>query len=116
MSTVQALPSSSVGAPEPGVQSDAMQVSPRVHALPSLHAAPSALETGVQVPLDGLQVPCSKQLDGGEQMTGSLPVQVPDQQVSVWVQALPSSQAVLFGLFPSAGQTIAPPHVSAKSH
>jgi hypothetical protein len=84
----------------------AWQVSVWVQALPSLQAAPSALGELEQTPFDGLQV-ATWHWSETVQVTGLLPVHTPAWQVSVWVQALPSSQAV-----PSAFpvQPVAPPH------
>src|SRR2546425_1069206 len=72
----------------------AWQVSAWVQALPSLQAVPSALCGVEQVPLAGSQTPATWHWSSALQGTGFAPVQVPAWQVSVWVQALPSLQAV----------------------
>src|SRR5206468_1807822 len=79
------------------VQTPAWQVSLCVQALPSLHEVPSGLEAKVQVPVAGSQTPASWHWSGAAQTTGFAPVQAPAWQVSVWVQALPSLQAVPSG-------------------
>src|SRR5258705_10217414 len=76
------------------VQVPAWQVSSWVQALPSVQVAPSGLEGLEQMPVPGSQVPGSWHGSGVEQTTGLAPVQVPAWQVSSWVQALPSLQAV----------------------
>src|SRR5439155_985463 len=63
-------------------------------ALPSLQAAPSALAGLEQTPLAGSQVPATWHWSRAVQTTGLAPVQMPAWQVSLWVQALPSVQAV----------------------
>src|SRR5437870_5797422 len=83
------------------VQVPLWQVSVRVQALPSLHAVP-LLAFGLEHwPVAVLQVPATWHWSEAVQTTGLAPVQVPLWQVSVWVQALPSLQAVpllAFGL------------------
>src|SRR3989442_241395 len=61
-----------------------------VQAVPSLHDVPSVAFGFEQVPVVGLQVPATWHWSLAVQVTGLEPVQVPDWQVSVWVQALPS--------------------------
>src|SRR5437899_892902 len=101
------------------MQAPASQVSVWVQALPSLQALPSALLGLEQVPLAGSQTPASWHWSRAAQTTGFVPVQMPDWQLSVWVQASPSAQAapsVLFGLeqVPLAGsQTPASWHWSS---
>src|SRR2546427_12450108 len=65
-----------------------------VQGPPSLPAAPSVLCGVEQVPLAGSQTPATWHWSSALQTTGFAPVQVPAWQVSVWVQALPSLQAV----------------------
>src|SRR6266481_7487579 len=76
------------------VQVPAWQVSVWVQALPSLQATPSALAGLEQVPLAGSQVPATWHWSRAVQTTRFAAVQMPAWQVSVWVQALPSVQAV----------------------
>jgi hypothetical protein len=57
-----------------------------------------------QTPLAGLQTPGSWHWSEAAQMTALVPVQRPDWQVSVRVQALPSLQAAPFG-FAGSEQT-----------
>ena len=59
---------------------------------------PSGLAGLEQVPVVGLQVPASWHWSGALQTTGVAPVHVPAWQVSLRVQALPSSQLVPSGL------------------
>ncbi len=65
--------------------------------MPSLQVAPFDLAGFEQRPVDGLQVPASWHWSDGVQLTVLVPLQTPDWQVSVRVQALPSLHgAVLF--------------------
>src|SRR2546427_1985606 len=70
-----------------------------VQALPSLQAVASGACGLEHTPVDGWQVPamwhCVPSLT--RQATGLPPVQTPDRQESVWVQELPSLQAVPSG-------------------
>ena len=69
--------------------------------LPSLQDVPSAAFGLEHVPVAGLQVPATWHWSLAEHTTGFDPVQVPDSQVSLCVQALPSLQDVpsaAFGL------------------
>jgi hypothetical protein len=61
--------------------------------MPPVHGEPSCLAGVEQVPVEELQVPGSWQVSCAVQVMGFVPVQTPLWQVSVWVQALPSSQA-----------------------
>jgi hypothetical protein len=70
-------------------------VSPDVQELPSLHEVPFATGTNEQMPLLGSQMSVLHWFPG-EQTTGFEPVQTPDWQLSVWVQAFPSLHAVPF--------------------
>ena len=99
------------------VQSPLWQVSVWVQALLSLHAVP-LLAFGLEHwPVAVLQVPATWHWSSALQTTGFEPVQVPFWQVSVWVQALPSVQAVPFGWRLSGGQVaLLPVQVSAASH
>src|SRR6266571_4376389 len=73
------------------------QVSVWVQALPSLHAVPSDAGGLEQIPVVGSHVPATWHWSRAVQVTGLLPMQVPLWQVSVWVQALPSSHGVPSG-------------------
>src|SRR5437879_4787028 len=75
--------------PAAGSQESAVQASP------SSQGAIVGLE---QVPVAGSQKPARWQASCAVQTTGSPPRQRPAWQVSVWVQASPSSQAVPFAL------------------
>jgi hypothetical protein len=76
------------------VQVPAWQVSVRVQALPSLHEVPSDFGGLEQMPVALLQVPAVWHWSGAAHATGLAPVQVPDSQVSVCVQASPSLHEV----------------------
>ena len=115
--SLQVVPSASAGfeqVPEPGshlpaawhwssaahvtgfalVHAPLWQLSVCVHALPSLHALPSAMAGLEQAPVAGLHVPVAWHWSSATHVTGLAPVHVPFWQLSLWVQALPSSQAV----------------------
>src|SRR5437016_5498140 len=70
------------------------QVSVCVQALPSVHAVPFVFGGLEHTPVVVLQVPTSWHWSEAVQTTGLLPVHTPLWQVSVWVQALPSLQAL----------------------
>src|SRR5438552_3558169 len=72
-------------------QAPAAQVSVRVQALPSSHGAPSSLAGLLQTPEAGLQTPAVWHWLAAVHTTGLAPTQAPAAQVSVRVQALPSS-------------------------
>src|SRR5947208_6481177 len=72
-------------------QAPAAQVSVRVQALPSSHGAPSSLAGLLQAPDAGLQTPAVWHWLAAVHTTGLAPTQAPAAQVSVRVQALPSS-------------------------
>src|SRR5512145_1178748 len=77
------------------VQAPPWHVSVWVHASASLQDVPSALAGGTEHrPVAGEQIPGSWQSSPPPQTTGLPPVQTPVWQLSVCVQALPSSQAV----------------------
>ena len=65
-----------------------------VQASPSVQPLPSAALGLEQVPVAVSQVPATWHWSLAEQVTGLAPTQVPDWQVSVWVQALPSLHPV----------------------
>lgn len=73
-------------------QIPAWQESVRVQALPSLQGDPSNLTGLEQEPVAGLQVPALWHWSSAVQTSGLAPTQTPAWQVSVCVQALPSSQ------------------------
>jgi len=79
------------------VQVPFWQLSVCVQALPSLHPVPFVAFVGAEhCPVDELQVPATWHAAAAGQVTGLLPVQAPLWQLSVCVQALPSSQLVPF--------------------
>src|SRR5258708_3759442 len=98
------------------VQAPAWQVSVWVQALPSLQAVPSAVVGVVHMPVAGSQVRAAGHWSLGLQTTGLPPVQVPPWQVSVWVQALPSLQAVPFAEFGLGHVPVAGSQVPATWH
>src|SRR5947208_396069 len=103
-------------------QAPAWQVSVCVHALASLHLVPLGLAGLLQAPVAGLQTPAVWHWLAAVHTTGLAPTQAPAAQVSVRVQALPSSHGAplsLAGLLqtPVAGlQTPAVWHWSAAVH
>src|SRR5205814_5518041 len=106
----------------PPTQAPAAQVSVRVQASPSSHGAPSSLAGLLQTPEAGLQTPAVWHWSAAVHTTGFAPAQRPASQISVRVQALPSSHGApssLTGLvqMPDAGlQTPAVWHWSAAVH
>src|SRR5439155_16427444 len=78
-------------------QTPFVQESFTVQKRPSLQSAPSAFEGLEQVPVLGAQTPAVWHESRAVQTTRPPPVQTPARQVSVCVQALPSSQALPFG-------------------
>jgi hypothetical protein len=88
---------------------------PLQHA-PPLHAVPFAFSGFEQVPVAGLHVPAVWHWSEAVQTTGLLPVQTPAWQVSVWVQASPSSQGVLFAFGGLEHCPVAGLHVPAVWH
>jgi hypothetical protein len=72
-------------------------VSTAVHALPSLHAKPSARAGFVHIPVAGSHVPAVWHASVAVHVTGLAPVQTPALHVSTAVHALPSSQVVPSG-------------------
>ena len=71
----------------------AWQVSVWVQASASSHTVPSAFAGLLHWPVSESQVPARWHWSDAAQVTGFDPVHVPAWQVSVWVQALPSSHA-----------------------
>src|SRR5882724_797870 len=104
------------------VQAPAAQVSGCVQALPSLHGAPSGLGGLLHTPDAGLQTPAVWHWSAAVHTMGFVPAQRPASQMSVCVQALPSSHGApssLAGLLqtPDAGlQAPAVWHWSAAVH
>src|SRR5438309_31212 len=76
------------------VQVPATQLSDWVQALLSLQAMPSVAGGFEQVPVDASQVPATWHWSLAVQTTGFAPTQAPAWQVSVWVQAFESVQAL----------------------
>src|SRR5439155_572477 len=103
-------------------QMPASQASVRVQALPSSQPVPSGLAGLLQAPDAGLQMPAVWHWSAAVHTTGLAPTQAPAAQVSVRVQALPSSHGApssLAGLLqtPEAGlQTPAVWHWLAAVH
>src|SRR2546422_759462 len=79
-------------------QAPAWQVSVWVQASPSVQAVPFGLSGLEQRPFAGSQTPASWHWSRAVQTTGLAPTQAPAWQVSVWVQASPSLQALPFTL------------------
>src|SRR5882724_2225179 len=104
------------------VQAPAAQVSVCVQALPSSHGAPLGLAGLLHTPDAGLQTPAVWHWSAAVHTTGLAPTQAPAAQVSVCVQALPSSHGAPLGLAgllqtPDAGlQAPAVWHWSAAVH
>jgi hypothetical protein len=83
----------------PAAHTPERQLSPDVQTFPSSQGAPSGFATGMQLPEKPSQVLCWWHWSGGGQTTGFVPVQVPDWQRSVCVQAFPSLHLVPSGAF-----------------
>src|SRR5437870_1950887 len=73
------------------------QVAVPVQALSASEVAPWGVAGLEQVPVAGLQVPATWHWSAAAQTTGLVPVHTPARQVSVRVQAVPSSQAAPSG-------------------
>src|SRR5204863_272653 len=97
-------------------QAPAAQVSVRVQVLPSSHGAPSSLAGLLQPPDAGLQTPAVWHWSAAVHTTGFAPTQAPAAQVSVRVQALPSSQGVPSSCGGSEQVPVAELHVPAAWH
>src|SRR5438093_261412 len=85
-------------------QAPAWQVSLCVHALASSQLLPLGLAGLLQAPVAGLQTPAVWHWSAAVHTTGLAPTQMPAAQVSVCVQALPSSHGApssLAGLLPT---------------
>src|SRR5438093_1071062 len=97
-------------------QMPASQASVCVQALPSSHGAPSSLAGWLQTPVAGLQVPAVLHWSAAVHTTGFAPTQAPAAQVSVCVQASPSSQGVPSSCAGSEQVPVAGLHVPAAWH
>jgi hypothetical protein len=106
-SFVQQSPSSQFVGP-PGLQTPPPQISPVVHAFPSLHEPVLLVWTH---PDDGLQVSVVQTLPSSHPSAGP-PLQAPPPHVSFVVQAFPSSHGSPVGFTPLSWQ---PPLPSQKS-
>ena len=100
---------------DPPAQTPAWQVSPVVHALPSVHAVPFAFAGFEHAPVAGLQTPALWHWSGAGHTTGFAPVQTPLWQLSLCVQAFPSLQAVPSALL-GFEQPVAGSHTPATWH
>src|SRR5947207_3618420 len=116
---VQLLPSSH-GAPSgrglPPTHAPASQASVWVQVSPSSQAVPSGFAGFEHWPLAGSQVPTWWHWSWAAQTTGFVPVQLPPWQVSAWVQASPSLQAVPSGLAGFEQTPLAGSHVPTLWH
>src|SRR4051794_10218728 len=74
----------------------ALQASACVHAYPSSQGVPFAADGSEHAPVCGSQVPTMWHESDAVHTTGVAPTQEPAWQLSVCVQALPSSQGVPF--------------------
>src|SRR3989454_7014282 len=79
-------------------QMPASQASVRVQALPSSQPVPSGLAGLLQTPDAGLQMPAVWHWSAAVHTTGLAPTQAPAAQVSVCVQASPSSHGAPLSL------------------
>jgi hypothetical protein len=93
-----------------------VQWSDVVHAFASLHVVPSVLAGFEQTPVAGLHVPASWHWSCAVQVFGFAPVHVPDWQVSVCVQPLPSLHALPFALGGFEHAPDSTPHAPARWH
>src|SRR5256885_1283029 len=94
----------------------AWQVSVPVQALPSLQEAPLGFAGLEHVPVAGSQVPATWHWSVAAQTTGFVPVHVPAWQVSVRVQALPSSQVAPSGFAGLEQRPVVGSHTPASWH
>src|SRR6266700_2776657 len=98
-------------------QMPAAQVSVCVQALPSLQGASSALAGLLQTPVAGLPAPAVWHWSAAVHTTGFVPAQRPASQMSVCVQALPSSHGAplsLAGLLQTPVAGLAPTQMPAS--
>jgi hypothetical protein len=91
-------------------------VSGEVHALPSVQVVPFASNGSEHTPVPVLQVPRPWQATGAGQTTGFDPVHTPLWQVSVCVQAFPSTHVVLLGFAGFEHTPVPGLHVPASWH
>jgi hypothetical protein len=89
-------------------------VSGAVQALPSLHDVPFAFAGFEQTPVAELHVPASWHWSCAVHVTALPPAHVPDWQVSVCVQALPSLHEVPFALAGFEQAPASTPHAPAS--
>src|SRR5437762_3302039 len=97
-------------------QAPSWQVSLCVHALASLQVMPSGLAGLLQMPDAGSQTPAAWHWSAAVHTTGFAPTQAPAAQVSVCVQASPSSQDVPSSCAGSEQVPVAGLHVPAAWH
>jgi hypothetical protein len=98
------------------VQVPDWHVSVRVQALPSLQVLPLTASGFEHVPVAASQVPATWHWSEAVQVTAFEPVQVPNWQVSVWVQALPSLHVVPFAAAGFEHAPVKESHVPATWH
>jgi hypothetical protein len=79
----------------PGTHAPAVQTSPEVHTLPSLHEPPLATGFVSHAPLFALHDPTLQASDHGHAF--AVPLHAPARHESLTVQGLPSSQGVRLG-------------------
>jgi len=80
-------------------QTPLVQLSFTVQKRPSLQSAPLGLRGAEQAPVAGSQTPAVWQESMAGQVTRLAPLQIPARQVSICVQALPSSHTLPFGFW-----------------
>ena len=100
----------------PPRQTPAWQVSPIVQRLPSLQSMPSGASGLEQRPVAGSHTPATWHWSSGWHWTWFDPTQAPFWQVSVRVQALPSSQAAPFGFAGLVQAPVAGSQAPARWH
>src|SRR5262249_20315210 len=100
----------------PPLHTPALQVSPCVQALPSLHAVPSGLAGAAHRPVCGSHVFETWHASGGGHTTGGPPPHTPALHVSPCVQALSSLHAVPSGLGTPKHRPVCWSHMFAEWH
>jgi hypothetical protein len=100
----------------PAAHAPALHVSPRVQALPSSQATPSAFGGLPHDPVAGLHVPACRQSFGATQMNGAPPTHAPPRQASPTVQAFASLQGVPSGFALPAHSPVPGSQVPALRH